>query len=217
MTIQEANNIIETFYTLEKPTTEERADFAEAMNYLYDETGDTDFLVALGTMYYEQDMFEFGLQYFMLAADKGNVTTPLPEIFADQAETFVNMDKKEDALTLLDEARKYLAQRIAADPLFDDLGLMRHIVMNTYNLRKLDPEKMDLYDLFYALRIPRRVQFSCFGQRHEAQSAFSGAGITVRFDDTKYASIDDFYSLAAIDGKLLTSLYRDLRGFKIAF
>ena len=83
--------------------------------------------------------------------------------------------------------------------------------------RKLDPEKMDLYDLFYALRIPRRVQFSCFGQRHEAQSAFSGAGITVRFDDTKYASIDDFYSLAAIDGKLLTSLYRDLHGFKIAF
>ena len=108
MTIQEANNIIEAFYALEKPTTEERADFAEAMNYLYDETGDTDFLVALGTMYYEQDMFEFGLQYFMLAADKGNVTTPLPEIFADQAETFVNMDKKEDALTVCEEARKIL-------------------------------------------------------------------------------------------------------------
>ena len=293
MTIQEANDIINAFYEKQQPTTEERADFAEAMNLLYDRTGDSDFLVALGAVYYREKMFDFALQYYELAAGKGNLSAisnlgyiyyygrtgekdyekafyyfdkawemgdmtaaykvadmykngyyvkkderkyrkiieelyplvkdatdlsaPLPEVFTRLARIRAESGYTNEALSLFDDARDFLAKRIATDPFFGDLSIMKFMVFDIYKLRKFDPDKMDLYDLYHLLCMPRKVVFSYNGVRHEVESALSGGSVTVRFDQTRYASIDDFFELAAIDGQLLTSLYQELTDFKLKF
>ncbi len=291
MTIQEANSIITNFYSLTSPTDEERADFAEAMNFIYDQTGDTNFLVGLGAVYYRERMFEFALKYYELAAEKGNLSAisnlgyiwyygrtgeknyekafyyfdkamemgdmvaaykvadmykngfyvkqseekyrtiieelyplvkdtldlsdPLPEIFTRLARIRAESGYTAEALALFDDAKDFLAKRIAADPFFGDLSIMKFMIYDIYKLKKFDPENMDLYDLYHVLRIPRRVQFGCDGNRYEVESRLSGASLAIRFDGTTYASIDDFFELASIDGRLLTARYDELTGFKL--
>ena len=293
MTIQEANDIINAYYDNPAPTGEERADFAEAMNFVYDQTGDTDFLVALATVYYQEQMFDFAVKYYELAADRGNLTAlshlgliwyygrcgeqdyekafscfnkamemgdltagykladmylngyyvkknedtyrkiiedlylkvrdtddlnePLPEIFTRLARIRAEAGYTTEALSLFDDARSFLSQRIAVSPSFGDLNIMKYMIQDIYQLRKFDAGKMDIYDLYHVLRMPRRVQLTYQGTRHEIESALSGGGLTVRFDETKYASIDDFFDLAAIDGQLLTAMVQELTDFKLLF
>ncbi len=293
MTIQDANRIITDFYSLTNPTDEERADYAEAMNFLYDKTGDTNFLVGLGSVYYRERMFDFALRYYELAAEKGNLSAisnlgyiwyygrtgtkdyekafyyfdkamemgdmtaaykvadmykngyyvgqsdekyrkiieelyplvkdtldlsdPLPEIFTRLARIRAESGYTAESLALFDDARKFLAKRIAAEPFFGDLSIMKYMIYDIYKLRKFDPERMDLYDLYYVLLIPRKVTFNYKESPHEIESRLSGTSLAVRFDGTTYASVDDFFELASIDGALLTGLYADLSDFRIKY
>ncbi len=293
MTIQEANRIINAFYEVENPTTEQRADFAEAMNFLYDTTGESDFLAALGAVYYREKMFDFAIKYYELAADKGNLSAisnlgyiyyygrtgekdyekafhyfdkawemgdltaaykvadmyqngyyvkkdeqkykkiieelyplvkdskrlsdPLPEVFTRLARIRAESGYVNEALSLFDDARDFLAQRIAGAPFFGDLSIMKFMIYDIYKLRKFDPASMDLYDLYHVLCMPRKVQFHFNGARHEIESYITGGGMAVRFNETKYASVDDFFELASANGILLTTLYNELTDLKIVF
>ena len=213
MDLKEAQRIIEEFDAITTPTHEERADYAEAMNYLYDVTGDSNFLVGLGMMYETQQMSDFAFRYYELAAAKGNQYAPLK--IAEMGRIKAKEGDKKEALRLLDLAREYLARRIADDPVCEDLRNMKWLVANTYLLRAFDPDQMELYDLFYVLAAPAKVRFSCRGKSRLIESWRNGDVMSVRFDGTSYLSVDDFFELAQIEGKLLTALRPELTGFTI--
>ena len=289
MTIQEAQKIIESYSALTEPTDDERADYAEAMNYLYDITGESDFLVALGAEYYKRRMFDFALRYYELAAEKGNLSAvsnlgyiyyygrtgekdyekayhyfdkawemgdltaaykvadmyqngyyvaksekkyrqiieelyplvrdtldlsaPLPEIYTRLARIRAERGYTKEALSLFDDARAFLEKRIAAEPFFGDLSIMKYMIWDIYKLRQFNAADMSLYDLYHVLRLPCRVTFACHGAKHEVESVLSGAGMTIRYEGEVFASVDDFFELACADGQLLTSIYNELSDF----
>ena len=73
MTINEARDICRQFYKKTAPTDEDIFMFTEAMEYLIAKTGDPDYMVDLGAMYYEQKRFDLALKYYEMAAESNNI------------------------------------------------------------------------------------------------------------------------------------------------
>ncbi|MBE6016803.1 MAG: sel1 repeat family protein [Lachnospiraceae bacterium] len=73
MTVTEARNICRQFYKKTAPTEEDIFMFTEAMEYLITKTGDPNYMVDLGAMYYEQKRFDLALKYYEMAAESDNI------------------------------------------------------------------------------------------------------------------------------------------------
>lgn len=140
---------------------------------------------------------------------------PLPEVFTRLAKIRTEEGDIDTALSLYDQARDFLSQRIQDHPFFGDLNIMKWLIQDVYQLRKFDEEAFGLYDLFYLLQQPLKVLFSFDGDEHEIESAEEEAAIAVRLDDQWYRTIDDFFLKAELDGVQLTFLEDDLYDFRI--
>jgi tetratricopeptide (TPR) repeat protein len=140
---------------------------------------------------------------------------PLPEVFTRLAKIRSEEGKTDEALRLYDAARDFLAQRIRCSGFFGDLNIMKWMILNIYKLRKFDTERMDFYDLYYLLQTPHKVRFTCEDRPHEAEGVAEDGGISVRFDDRWYRTVDDFFRKAEIDGERLTALYEELYDFEV--
>lgn len=139
----------------------------------------------------------------------------LPEVFTRLAKIRTEEGDIDTALSLYDQARDFLSQRIQDHPFFGDLNIMKWLIRDVYQLRKFDEEAFGLYDLFYLLQQPLKVLFSFDGDEHEIESAEEEAAIAVRLDDQWYRTIDDFFLKAELDGVQLTFLEDDLYDFRI--
>ena len=73
MTILEAKKIYRNYYRLTHPNEEDRFLFVEALEYLIHETKNSDYMVELGAMYYEQRRFDLALKYYEMAAEYNNI------------------------------------------------------------------------------------------------------------------------------------------------
>ena len=73
MTITEAKRICRKFYHLTNPTEEDFFRYTEALGFLIEETKDSDYMVELGAMYYEQRQFDLALKYYEMAAEYDNL------------------------------------------------------------------------------------------------------------------------------------------------
>ncbi len=140
---------------------------------------------------------------------------PLPEVFTRLAKIRTEEGDIDTALSLYDQARDFLSQRIQDHPFFGDLNIMKWLIQDVYQLRKFDEEAFGLYDLFYLLQQALKVLFSFDGDEHEIESAEEEAAIAVRLDDQWYRTIDDFFLKAELDGVQLTFLEDDLYDFRI--
>lgn len=140
---------------------------------------------------------------------------PLPEVFTRLAKIRTEEGDIDTALSLYDQARDFLSQRIQDHPFFGDLNIMKWLIQDVYQPRKFDEEAFGLYDLFYLLQQPLKVLFSFDGDEHEIESAEEEAAIAVRLDDQWYRTIDDFFLKAELDGVQLTFLEDDLYDFRI--
>ncbi len=148
--------------------------------------------------------------------DSASLDDPVPEIFTRLARIRTEEGKSEEALQLYDEARDFLKQRIQAHPFFGDLNIMKWTIWDIYKLRDFDPEDAGLYDLYYLLQKPCKVRFKFEEKTHEVEAVAEDGGISVRFDDRWYRTVDDFFRKAELDGELITMLYEELYDFEVA-
>ncbi len=147
--------------------------------------------------------------------DAQYLNDPLPEVFTRLAKIRTEEGDTETALSLYDQARNFLSQRIQNHPFFGDLNIMKWLIQDVYQLRKFDEENFGLYDLFQLLQQPLKVHFSFDGDEHEIESAEEEASIAIRLDDQWYRTIDDFFLKAELDGVQITFLEDDLYDFQI--
>ena len=140
---------------------------------------------------------------------------PLPEIFTRLAKIRSEEGKNYEALRLYDKAKDFLAQRIQVHPFFGDLNIMKWMTEDIYKLRPFDAEDMWVYDLYYLLKAPHKVQFSFEDQIHEVEAVEEEGAIVIRFDNEWFRTIDDFFQKAELDGELLTTRYEELYDFEV--
>lgn len=73
MTIREANQILRNYYRTANPSEDMRFLYTEALAFLIEETKDSNYMVDLGSMYYEQQQYDLALKYYEMAAEYDNL------------------------------------------------------------------------------------------------------------------------------------------------
>lgn len=73
MTVTEAQRIINDYYRITNPDEDDQFMYTEALNYLIEETKESDYMTELGGFYYENKRFELALKYYEMAAEYGSL------------------------------------------------------------------------------------------------------------------------------------------------
>lgn len=111
------------------------------------------------------------------------------------------------------EARR-IAEKIEYNPFFGDLNVMKWLIDDLYELIGVDMSDLDLYDLYYLMKEPCKVEFLYEGKTYEVESFREEDGVSVYFLGKWYRDIDEFFKKAKIDGERVPVLFSRLYGFK---
>ena len=168
---------------------------------------------------------------------------PLPEVCTRRAKSRVEQGKISEAVWLYFVARDFLIERIAANPFFGDLNIMKWLQEDLRKVAMVSRAEYDLYDLYTLLREPTKVSFMYKGEEYFVESVREESsrkiatqhsccdldrGTARRIEDTGrapslcinfgekwYRDIDDFFLKAVIDGERIPCRYEDLHSFKV--
>ena len=142
---------------------------------------------------------------------------PVSEVFTRLARIRKEQGYEDEAVRLYLEARSFQAQRLCYNPFFGDLNIMKWLIEDLYELIEVDYADIDLYDLFYLLKKPVRISFRMIDSDEEyvVEGVEEEGGVSVRFGDQWYRSVDDFFRQATVDGELIPVMYESLHDFKV--
>ena len=144
---------------------------------------------------------------------------PLPEIFTRLAGIRAKQGKYREARNLYLQAKEALQGRIALNPFFGNLNIMKWLMEDLERLPAGEDiqkkEEMDLYSLFVLLKTPAKVRFQYEDQIYEVESVPEEGGCAVCFNGIWYRTVDEFFAKANLDGQLLTRLYQDLKEWEV--
>lgn len=72
MNTSQAQKLIDEYNRQSVHTEQDDFMYIEALQYLFDETHDSEYIAELGFFYYESRRFELALKYYEMAAELGN-------------------------------------------------------------------------------------------------------------------------------------------------
>ena len=147
--------------------------------------------------------------------DIDNAYAPIPEIFTRLASIRKKEGKTDEAIRLYLEAKEVLALRIENNPFFGNISIMKYLIQDLYNLKAIDKNNIDLFDLFELLKNPVHISFYCDEEEHFVESIEEDGNIVIHFDNKWYRSIDDFFAKAEIDGQRIVILGWELYDFEV--
>ncbi len=149
--------------------------------------------------------------------DTDNIYDPLPEIFTRLARIRVEQGKIAEAIELYEDAKFFLADRIADNSFFGNLNMMKWLIDDLYTLTDVDKNHINLFDLYYLLKKPIKIVFfhDLFEEVYEVEAVEEDGKVIIHFCDKWYRDSDDFFSNANINGDKLTALYSVLSVFTV--
>lgn len=143
------------------------------------------------------------------------LNAPLAEVYTRLARIRTDQGRTDEAIDLYFDAKDFLAQKIVDNPFFGHLNIMKWLVEDLYELTDLDRSDFDLFDLYALMREPIRVAFMYEGEEYEVESVAEDGGISIRFGNTWYRDIDDFFAKAVLDGERIPVQYNWLYSFRV--
>jgi len=144
-----------------------------------------------------------------------NPYAPVPEIFTRLAAIRKEEGKKDEAIRLYFEAKDVLAQRIEDNPFFGNLTIMKYLIKNLYELKELNLENFDLFDLYKLLTSPVKVSFKYDEEEHFVEAVEEDGEVVINFEGSWYRTVDDFFAKASIDGIRLVIIGWELYDFEV--
>lgn len=136
------------------------------------------------------------------------INDPYPEICYRLAGIRVSDGKTDEAVDLLKNARRFMAERLSNEPFWGHIEVMGRIVNMLYELISFNRECMDLYDMFYLSKNPGRYTFKYGRTRYSLE--ISEDDKSVGFEGKWYRSFAEFCEKAQIKGNKVTAIYDDL-------
>ena len=152
---------------------------------------------------------------YEIVEDSDYLGDPLPEIYTRLAKIRTEQGDIDAAVDLYEDAKYFLAQRLVYNQFFGNLNIMKWLTEDLYELIDFDRADFDLYDLYVLLNEPVKVSFKLDEEEYIVESVQDDDGISIKFGDKWYRSIDDFFAKATIDGELLPANYYHYYGFKV--
>ncbi|MCR5202594.1 MAG: sel1 repeat family protein [Lachnospiraceae bacterium] len=168
--------------------------------------------------YFEKDYdkyVEIIKELYKKIRNETDLFKPLPEIFSRYAAIKKDEGDIDTAIRVYFIAKDYLAQKIVYDSFFGNYTVMKQIVKEIYELIDFDEEMFDLYDLFYLLETPNKVDFFYHSNLYMIESVMEGDKCIIKFNGETYNSTNDFFKNASIDGFKITEIYDELTDFDL--
>ncbi len=137
---------------------------------------------------------------------------PFPEIAYRLAGIRAAQGRKDEAIKLLEDAKDFMAERLAVEAFWGHIEVMGRIVCFLYELIKIDRDDVDLYDLFYLTEKPGRYDLAFRGGKYEIEAVEDDDGTrALKFGGKWYRSFADLCQKAELNGEKLTSVYDEIR------
>lgn len=73
LTIESAKQIIDTYYDILKPTYKEDIEYMQALEFLIEQTKEAEYMVQLGSWYYEQRQYDLAEEQYLKASKSNNI------------------------------------------------------------------------------------------------------------------------------------------------
>ena len=140
---------------------------------------------------------------------------PLPEVYTRLAKIRVEQGDIDTAINLYKDAKYFLADRLAFNQFFGDLTIMKWLEEDLYKLIDFDRTDFDLYDLYVLLKDPVKVSFCLDESEYLVESVKDENGISIKFGDQWFRTIDDFFAKAVIDGEKLPVYFYEFDNYKV--
>ncbi|MBP5463419.1 MAG: hypothetical protein J6Y20_15035 [Lachnospiraceae bacterium] len=139
---------------------------------------------------------------------------PFPEIAYRLAGIRAEQGKTEEAVELLNSAKRFMAERLSWDPFWGHIEVMGRIVRLLYRLTPYNADKTDFYDLFYLTQSCGRYSVRRKGRQLILEVTGEGAEQALRYDGRWYRNFEDFCAKAKVDGQSITSIYDEFYDLK---
>lgn len=142
--------------------------------------------------------------------DATNVFAPLPEIYSRLARIYKKEGKVDEAIKILLYAKDFQAQRLIYNGFFGDLSIMKSIVFDLYQLIEFDFNHVDLFDLYYLLRLPATLVLCINQEEHLVESKVEDQMVYITMDGKNFENVDEFFSHAKIQNERLSAQYLNI-------
>ncbi len=142
--------------------------------------------------------------------DATNVFAPLPEIYSRLARIYKKEGKVDEAIKILLYAKDFQAQRLIYNGFFGDLSIMKSIVFDLYQLIEFDFNHVDLFDLYYLLRLPATLVLCINQEEHLVESKVEDQMVYITMDGKNFENVDEFLSHAKIQNERLSAQYLNI-------
>lgn len=149
----------------------------------------------------------FGIDYF-----------PFPDIAYRLAGIRVKEGKIDEALDLLSQAKKRLAEDIRNNPSWwGNIEVMDEITVLTKEISSEDKQRLDIYDLCWISKRKCKVAFIYKNRRFIIEVVAGEDGNIIGFDNKWYRNARDFFEKAEIDNKKIVYIYDELYDLEVEY
>ncbi|MCR4762893.1 MAG: hypothetical protein K5696_05125 [Lachnospiraceae bacterium] len=132
--------------------------------------------------------------------DPQYLNEPFPEIAWRYAGILAGDGDKDKAYSLLEQAKSFLAERISLESFWGYIDTMGRIVNNMYELKPLNKDMFNFYDLFFLANEPGIWEFTYNGKTYRIE-ATDDEDRAIRFEGRYYRDFSELCQKAAIDGE----------------
>lgn len=140
---------------------------------------------------------------------------PIPEIDTRLAKIRIKEGRIEEAIKLYLNTRIVLEKRLEYNLFFGDFNIMKWLIEDLYKITDIDYIHFDLYDLYEILKKPIKVAFTFEDEDYIVEAIQEGNNIVIKFGDTWYQSIQDFFMKATIHGEKLPVIYERIHNYRV--
>lgn len=138
------------------------------------------------------------------------LSEPFPEVALRLAGIKDEDGQKDEAVQLLRDAKKFMAERLSGEAFWGHIQVMGRIVRYLYQLVPFDEENADFYDLFYLTQKPGRFNMLYHGKKAAVDVTEENGELAIGFEGKWYRSFEDFCQKAVINGQKITSIYDEI-------
>ncbi len=115
-----------------------------------------------------------------------------------------------EAVSLLERAKSFMAQRLSYEAFWGHLSVMERIINLLYSLTEFKIETADFYDLFYLAKTPGKYILSYRTEKVVIEVVEDNNEYAVAYDGKWYRNFADFCEKAEIDGNKFTAVYEEV-------
>ncbi len=132
---------------------------------------------------------------------------PYPEIALRLAGIRAEQGRTEEAVSLLRNAKRFMAERLSYDPFWGHIEVMGRIVRYLYKLTPFDASRSDFYDLFYLTQNPGIYKMKRGGKIIQLEASPEENECAIRYDGKWFRNFEDFCRKAEAGKVKITSIY----------